>query len=182
MALEYDDAAGPALLTSLLSGGSKRWWLFRKADVETFSAPAAVAPGAANAAAIVTITTAHVFKTGKRMFEMYATENTAKLKVSKVGSKDSYGFKTVAEWFYPGLDATVLGMGVMAQNDQLLGIFELMNGKLIQIGAEATPGVLTFDFDAGEIEQGGLGMLFNLSAYDKTVAIYDAVPQTTPEA
>ena len=182
MALEYDDVDGPALLSSILSGGAQEWFLFRKDDLETESTPEDIGPSATNRAAIVKISVPHVFKTGKRMYRMYSTENTAKLKISKVGSKDSYGFKLEAEWFVPGLDADVLGMGVMAQNDKVFGIFKLMNGKQIQVGCTISSGILTFDFDSGEVEQGGLGMTFKLSAYDKTVRIYEPAPQLTPEA
>jgi hypothetical protein len=180
MALEYDDLAGPGGFDELISGGSKRCFLFRVEDLETEQTPEALSAAATSPAALATIADAHVFKTGKRMFEMYATENTQTLKTTVVGGKDSYGLKMEGEFFVPGVDATTLGIGVMSKNDKLIWLMELNNGKFLQIGSSRWPARLTFEFSAGEPESGGLGVTFKIAAFGTTVAIYEAEPQTIP--
>lgn len=180
--LAFDDLTGPNAFSELISGGSKISHLFNWDDVATEEVPETLSPSATNPAALATIVNAHTFATGKRMFEMYATENTQTLKTTVVGGKDSYGLKMEGEFFVPGVSAKALGIGQMSKNAKMGWIMTLNNGTRLQVGSKKFPARVTFEFGVGDVEGGGLGITFKITAYGPTVCIYTAEPQITPEA
>lgn len=182
MPLELEDQLGPTGLQSLVSGGSKRCYLFNWDDVETDSQPENLTPSATDAESLSLISTPIVFKTGKKMYEQYATENTQKLKTTVVGGKDSYGLKIEGEFFLPGLSAKALGIGVMGTYAKMGWLYELNTGQRILVGSKRWPARLNFEFDGGEPEAGGLGITYKVAAFGTTVAVYEPEPQLVPEA
>jgi len=69
-----------------------------------------------------------VMKPGKRMFEMYVTDDTGEFKIETVGELDGKSFVMHLSVFNPGLKPKLLGLLNSVKNDNLVFIVPDNNG------------------------------------------------------
>ena len=108
------------------------------ADVETFPAkPVTPATLEENASLTGNI----VMKTGKRMFEMYITDDTGEFNVEPVGEVDGKSFVLHLNFFHPGMQKKILGFINAAKNDNLIFVVTDAEGQQYLMGDEMRPAV-----------------------------------------
>ena len=108
------------------------------ADVAAFPAKP-TAPITLEAAA--TLTGDLVMKAGKRMFEMYITDDTGEFKIESVGESDGKSFLNTLSVFHPGLQKKVLGFMNAAKNENLVFIVVDSDGQKYLMGDAVRPAV-----------------------------------------
>ena len=108
------------------------------ADVETFPAkPVTPATLEDNASLTGNI----VMKTGKRMFEMYITDDTGEFNVEPVGEVDGKSFVLHLNFFHPGMQKKILGFINAAKNDNLVFVVTDAEGQQYLMGDAMRPAV-----------------------------------------
>jgi hypothetical protein len=80
--------------------------------------------------------------TGKRMWELYLTDETGEFKIEMVGEKDGKSFVEHLSLFHPGLTKKVIGFINSAKNANLVFIVEDGSGQLYLMGDAGTPATL----------------------------------------
>lgn len=83
-----------------------------------------------------------VMNTGKRMWELYLTDETGEFKIEMVGEKDGKSFIEHLTLFHPGLQKKILGFVNSAKNENLVFIVEDGTGQMYLMGDAATPATL----------------------------------------
>jgi hypothetical protein len=78
-------------------------------------------------------------KEGKRLFELYITDDTGELKMEPVGELDGKSFIMRLTLFHPGLSAKVLGFINAAKNENLVFIVPDNNGNQSIMGDALRP-------------------------------------------
>jgi len=78
-------------------------------------------------------------KPGKRMFEMYITDDTGEFKIEPVGESDGKSFIARLSTFHPGLNANLLGFMNAAKNENLVFIVPDNNGNMYLMGDQLRP-------------------------------------------
>jgi len=150
-------------------------------DVETWptSADQESATGAMDSLAVLTGDV--VMKTGKRMFELYATLGEIELKNTLVGPIDGQCFKQELSIKHPGLAAKLIGFQAATNNENLFFILERHNGTKYMMGAEGMPVMKTKD-DGGsgkKIEDGAFTeMTFECYGFTPAPIYAGTVPLT----
>lgn len=91
-----------------------------------------VAPGTLEANAA--LTGELVMKAGKRMFEMYITDDTGEFNIEPVGEVDGKSFVEHLVFFHPGLQKKILGFINAAKNDNLVFIVQDAEGQMYLMG------------------------------------------------
>lgn len=76
---------------------------------------------------------------GKRMFELYITDDTGEFKIDPVGESDGKSFVEKLTLFHPGLSAKVLGFMNASKNDNLVFIVPDNNGNMYLMGDSLRP-------------------------------------------
>lgn len=108
------------------------------ADVETFPAkPVAPATLEDNASLTGNI----IMKPGKRMFEMYITDDTGEFNVEPVGEADGKSFVLHLRFFHPGMQRKILGFINAAKNDNLVFVVTDAEGQQYLMGDALRPAV-----------------------------------------
>ncbi len=108
------------------------------ADVETFpTKPVTPATLEENASLTGNI----VMKTGKRMFEMYITDDTGEFNVEPVGEVDGKSFVLHLNFFHPGMQKKILGFINAAKNDNLVFVVTDAEGQQYLMGDAMRPAV-----------------------------------------
>ena len=108
------------------------------ADVETFPAkPVTPVTLEDNASLTGNI----VMKTGKRMFEMYITDDTGEFNVEPVGEVDGKSFVLHLNFFHPGMQKKILGFINAAKNDNLVFVVTDAEGQQYLMGDAMRPSV-----------------------------------------
>ena len=108
------------------------------ADVETFpTKPVTPATLEENASLTGNI----VMKAGKRMFEMYITDDTGEFNVEPVGEVDGKSFVLHLNFFHPGMQKKILGFINAAKNDNLVFVVTDAEGQQYLMGDEMRPAV-----------------------------------------
>jgi len=103
------------------------------ADVATFpTKPEAPLTLEANAS----LTGDLIMKTGKRLFEMYMTDDTGEFKIDSVGEVDGKSFVEHLTLFHPGLQNKILGFINTAKNQNLVFIVVDSDGQMYLMGDE----------------------------------------------
>jgi hypothetical protein len=82
-----------------------------------------------------------VMKAGKRLFEMYLTDDTGEFKVEPVGESDGKSFVQHLTLFHPGLQKKVLGFMNAAKNENLVFIVVDSDGQKYLMGDALRPAV-----------------------------------------
>jgi hypothetical protein len=75
-----------------------------------------------------------VMKAGKRLFEMYITDDTGEFKIESVGEIDGKSFVEHLTIFQPGLQKKILGFINAAKNDNLVFIVQDAEGQRYLMG------------------------------------------------
>ena len=91
-----------------------------------------VAP--ADLAASAVLTGSLVMKTGKRMFEMYITEDTGEFSVESVGEVDGKSFVEHLTFFHPGLQNTIVGFMNAAKHKNMIFVVSTSEGQKFLMG------------------------------------------------
>ena len=73
---------------------------------------------------------------GKRMFELYTTEDAAKLEINPIGEEGGKGFELKLNVFAPGLAKKILGFINATKNEDLVLIAPDNNGQKYMLGNE----------------------------------------------
>lgn len=80
-------------------------------------------------------------KVGKRMFEMYITDDTGEFNVESVGEVDGKSYVLHLNLFHPGMQKKILGFMNAAKNDNLFFIVTDAEGQMYLMGDEMRPAV-----------------------------------------
>jgi len=126
-----------------------------------------------------------VMKPGKRMFEMYVTDDTGEFKIETVGELDGKSFVMHLSVFNPGLKPKLLGLLNSVKNDNLVFIVPDNNGQKYLMGDALRPAIFTSSPDGagtGKETAGrrGISMEFvyktsNVHVYEGSVPLAQAV-------
>jgi hypothetical protein len=98
---------------------------------------------AATLEALGTLTGDITMKPGKRMFEMYVTDDTGEFKIETVGELDGKSFVMHLSLFNPGLKPKLLGLLNSVKNDNLVFIVPDNNGQKYLMGDAIRAAVFT---------------------------------------
>lgn len=86
-----------------------------------------------------TLTGDLTMKTGKRMFEIYVTDDAGEFKIEPVGEADGKSFVQHLTIFHPGLQKKILGFMNAAKNDNLVFIVVDAEGQKYLMGDAMRP-------------------------------------------
>ncbi len=112
------------------------WW----DDVQTWpTKPAAPTTVEENA----TLTGDLVMKTGKRLFELYLTDDTGEFEIETVGELDGKSFVTHLRLFHPGLKKKILGFMSAIKNENLVIIVQDNDDQYYLMGDAVRPAIFT---------------------------------------
>lgn len=149
------------------------------ADVDIW--PAKPLANAANLEALGQLTGNVQMKPGKRMFELYVTDDTSELQMETVGEKDGKSFVMHLRLFHPGLLSKILGFRNATKNENMFFIVPDNNGQYFLMGDALRPATLESDADGagtGKETAGrrGVGMEFtyktsNICEYTGTIPL-----------
>ncbi|NCD40938.1 MAG: hypothetical protein EOL88_02485 [Bacteroidia bacterium] len=150
------------------------------ADIDEFpSFPAAPA----TAADEVTLEGNFRMKTGKYWKKLYSTMETSELIDENQGEWDGQSFVHKATIFFPGTKAEALGFAKLANNSNMVFIFdELSGGNRRVIGSEGIPAKVKPSFTTGKATADRKGMTMEIQCYGYTPApLYDGVIEIESE-
>jgi hypothetical protein len=91
-------------------------------------------------------------KAGKRMFEMYITDDTGEFNIETVGEVDGKSYVEHLLLFHPGLQKTLLGFMNSIKNDNLFFVVTDAEGQMYLMGDQLRPAIF-----AGSPDGGGTG-------------------------
>jgi hypothetical protein len=91
--------------------------------------------------AAATLTGDLTMKAGKRMFEMYLTDDTGEFKIEPVGEVDGKSYVQHLSMFHPGLQKKILGFINAAKNDNLVFIVVDSDGQKYLMGDSLRPAI-----------------------------------------
>jgi len=80
-----------------------------------------------------------VMKEGKRMFELYITDDTGEFKIEPVGELDGKSFLLRLTLFHPGISSKILGFMNAAKNENLVLIVPDNNQNMYLMGDSLRP-------------------------------------------
>ena len=106
-----------------------------------------------------------VMKPGKRMYELYTTEDASKLDISPIGEEGGKGFELALHVFAPGLNKKLLGFMNATKNEDLIFVAEDNQHQKYLLGCD----LRSAKYSAGEGSgtgsttdgRRGLGMTFS---------------------
>jgi hypothetical protein len=81
-------------------------------------------------------------KEGKRLWELYITDDTGEFKIETVGEKDGKSFVEHLSLFHPGLQKKIMGFVNAAKNENLVFIVVDNTGQMFLMGDELRPATL----------------------------------------
>jgi len=151
-------------------------------DVATW--PTKPASDVATLEALGALTGSVVMKDGKRMFELYMTDDTGQFQIEPVGEKDGKSFVLHLQLFHPGLKEKILGFINAVKNENMFFIVPDNNGQKFLMGDELRPATFEGPGDGAGTgkatnERRGIGMEFtykssNVYAYTGSVPLTPA--------
>lgn len=110
------------------------------ADVLTW--PTKPVPGVSTTLeASATLTGELVMKAGKRLFELYITDDTGEYKIEPVGELDGKSFVAHLTLFHPGLQKKILGFMNAAKNESLVFVVMDSDGQKYIMGDAMRPAI-----------------------------------------
>lgn len=78
-------------------------------------------------------------KAGKKMYEIYITDDTGEFEIETVGERDGKSFVTHLRLFNPGLKKKILGFMNWAKNENLVFIVKDNDGQYYLMGDDTRP-------------------------------------------
>ncbi len=133
-----------------------------------------------------TLTGDLTMKEGKRMFELYITDDTGEFKIESVGELDGKSFLMRLNLFHPGISSKLLGFMNAAKNENLVFIVPDNNDNMYLMGDSLRPAVFSGSPDgAGTAKETagrrGISMEFtyktaNVYLYSGSVPLTIATP------
>ena len=75
-----------------------------------------------------------MMKAGKRLFELYITDDTGEFVIEPVGDVDGKSFVNHLTFFHPGLQQKILGFINAAKNDNLVFVVQDAEGQMYLMG------------------------------------------------
>lgn len=168
--IEFTDIDKNLVAGENMGGLTQKIWFGYWVDVATWPVKPAYT---ANLEDCVVLTGDLTMKPGKRMFEMYITDDTGELKMELVGEVDGHSFVEHLTLFHPGLQAKIRGFMRAAQNENLVFIVEDSDGQKYLMGDAMRPAILAGSPDGAGTGKAtaarkGISMEFTY----KTTAIY----------
>lgn len=115
----------------------------------------------------VTIADDHVLAAGKKTIELYIMYDKSMIESPLVGGRKAKSHKPKATYFYPGDDATALGVYDLLKNADLVTFNEPIEegAYYIQVGTKALPAsVVAGSFKTGTGPEGEKGITFEIEA------------------
>jgi hypothetical protein len=176
MALSLDNISGPGSLKQNVGGTTGR---IRFAPIPEFSVIEKKLemsdPSASNNIDLIEISGDHTFPVGKGFYEMYITRDTGKV-VSKPNSeRDTTGHTATFEGMTPGADSKTEAILLLAENNKLICMIELADGKWLQLGSERFPAEMKHEWSSESNEKGERGWKVLITAFDTSKAYYTGV-------
>ncbi|QHL87420.1 hypothetical protein GU926_08215 [Nibribacter ruber] len=121
----------------------------------------------------VTIDGAHTFADGKGFSEVYATMDSAELKLDPVGDPDGTGFKGSFEFFHPGTSKEAAVFARKVKNKNCIMIVPQADGTKIQLGSKGLGVRITPSYSSGKLSGGRRGWTFKCEYYTNLLAFYE---------
>ncbi len=118
---------------------------------------------------------------GKRMFELYTTEDAAKLEINPIGEEAGKGFELKLNIFAPGLAKKILGFMNATKNEDLVLIVPDSNGQKYLLGNELRSAKFSGGDGSGtgSTTEGRRGLSMSFSFHTANLYVYDgSVPLT----
>lgn len=123
-----------------------------------------------------------MMKEGKRMFELYITDDTGEFKIEPVGELDGKSFIMRLTMFHPGISSKLLGFMNAAKNENLVFIVPDNSGNMYLMGDSLRPAVFTGSPDGagtGKETAGRRGISMEFTYKTANVYLYTgSVPLT----
>ena len=168
--IDFTDIDKNLIAGENMGGLTQKVWFGYWVDVESFPSKPSYDAELEDS---VKLTGDLVMKSGKRMFEMYITDDTGELKMELVGETDGHSFVEHLTLFHPGLQAKIRGFMRAAQNENLVFIVEDSDGQRYMLGDAVRPCTLLGSPDGAgtgktTAARKGISMEFTY----KTTAIY----------
>jgi hypothetical protein len=177
--MTYKDMLGPDGTENNMGGTEQFFFFISHSDVLTFKKPD---PADAATDDAYVISEAHVCKSGKKFFKMYATIDTTELEMALNGDIDGQSFKPTFKFFHPGSKKELITFINRIKNDKFLVIVPLADGTLIQIGTEKFVAYMKPNFKSEKTSGRGKGAEFEVMAFQPDIYLYDATIPVTPAA
>lgn len=123
-------------------------------------------------------------KAGKRMFELYTTEDAAKLDINVIGEEGGKGYELLLHVFAPGLNKKLLGFMNATKNEDLVLIAQDSASQNYLLGCEIRSAKFSASDGSGTGSttdgRRGLGMTFafrtaSLLTYTGSIPLTEAV-------
>lgn len=178
--MNYADLTGPTGQEDNMGGTTQ---LAYYAPIEDFLSIKTVTASPTTPADLVTIATAHTFKTGKCFKKLYCTMNRGTMDSESVGDIDGKSFKQKGKLFLPGSKAAAHGFAAMVKNDNFIILLETADSAVTgypQIGTEKFPAKISPKFTLATNEGGVRGYEFEFEAVTDRNYIYTASVSLTP--
>lgn len=178
--MNYADLTGPTGQADNMGGTTQ---LAYYAPIEDFLSIKTVTASPTTPADLVTISTAHTFKTGKCFKKLYCTLNKGSVEAKGQGEVDGRSFKQTGKIFLPGTEAAAHGFAAMVKNDNMLFLFEMPDSSskgYIQVGTEMFPAKVNPNFTTATNESGVRGYEFEIETVSPRTYVYTAAVSTTP--
>lgn len=132
-------------------------------DVETWPAPLAVPVAIGDR---VKYLGDFEMKTGKRMYQLYTTKDTAEVSDESVGEFDGKSFESSYEGFTPGTEAETLEWAMTVNNGNFFFVPRERDGKYRIIGGPGNPAKIdTLSIKTGKDAKGRKGCTFKFKAW-----------------
>jgi hypothetical protein len=124
-----------------------------------------------------------VMKSGKKMSEMYLTDDTGEFKIDPVGEIDGKSFVENLSFFHPGLNEDAIGFMNLSKNESLVFIVVDSSGQKYLMGDELRPAINVGGKDGattGKETSSRRGMTFAFSYKCANVLLYKGNIPLTP--
>ncbi|MBE7177728.1 MAG: hypothetical protein INR69_15070 [Mucilaginibacter polytrichastri] len=149
-------------------------------DFATIQRPKDLHEADATLANIAAIATAHVFKAGKSMKKVYATQNMNEMSFEPVGEEDSIGQKGTVTLKHPGSKKEADGLARLLNSSNTIWFIQETDGKVRQFGSERFPAKARVAYATGNNEA-YRGYTITITAYTAGV-LYEPGLNFTPAA
>lgn len=179
-AINYASLAGPSGAADNMGGTTSRCYFAGINDFLSIKTPTA---SPSTLADLVSISTAHTFKTGKCFKLGYCTQDKGKFDAKTQGEADGRSFKQEFEFFLPGSAVEAHGFAAQAKNDNFIFLVEMPDSAdsgYIQVGTEMFPATVAPEFTSATNASGVRGHVFKVSAMSNRTFIYDSTITLTP--
>lgn len=179
MALTLGNIAGPSGTSQNIGGLTGRWRFAPIADFDTIAAKVEMTTATANAELVV-ISDDHTFLVGKGFWESYMTRDSGKVSFKMNQDRDTTGSLATAECMIPGADPAIEAIVVQAANNKLITLWELADGRWIQLGTERFPAEMKYEWNSENNEKGERGWKVTVTAFESTKVYYEGAQTLAP--